>query len=107
MVLTYIYRMVVVPLLIDSQLKTQHASSAEKQLLVPQLKLGEENLNGYLKQEGEYRGDKRQLCEQEKEKEEEEEEHGAVGLCDRLMLVSSLFSIEMCMSFQQLYEILL
>ncbi|RUS86496.1 hypothetical protein EGW08_005746 [Elysia chlorotica] len=39
---------------------------------------------------------------------EEEAEDGeeAVSLCDRLMLVSSLYSIETCMSFQQLYQVL-
>ncbi|RUS69905.1 hypothetical protein EGW08_022333, partial [Elysia chlorotica] len=36
---------------------------------------------------------------------QDEQKERRVGLCTRLMLVSSLFGIEMCMSFQQMYEV--
>lgn len=39
--------------------------------------------------------------------EEEAEQEKGVGLCDQLMLVSALFGIEMSMSFDQMYEILM
>ncbi|GFR68204.1 hypothetical protein ElyMa_000271100 [Elysia marginata] len=44
---------------------------------------------------------------QAREDEKEEELEEGVGLCDQLMLVSALFGIEMCMSFEQIYEILM
>ncbi|GFO19086.1 hypothetical protein PoB_004559100 [Plakobranchus ocellatus] len=37
----------------------------------------------------------------------DEDQEEPVSLCKRLMLVSTLFGMEMCMSFEQIYQILL
>ncbi|RUS86490.1 hypothetical protein EGW08_005740, partial [Elysia chlorotica] len=63
----------------------------------------------YLKHHGDLARKQSQRPEEkgrDKDDKEKVDEDEAVPLLDRLMLVSSLFSIEMCMSFMQLYEIL-